>query len=78
MRFSKKWSIFAILISFQICSFSILISSKTFAQNDIAGNSLFSSLSRDLNSTIDGIQNNELTNNNDNNNTQSSQNGPTT
>jgi hypothetical protein len=68
MKISKKWSFFFILISFLIVNYFIIITS-TFAQNNIADNSLFSSLSRDLNSTIDGIQNNALTNNN---NTQTS------
>ena len=70
MKISKKLSFFFILISFLIVNYFIIITtSSTFAQNDIADNSLFSSLSRDLNSTIDGIQNNALTNNN---NTQTS------
>jgi hypothetical protein len=70
MKISKKWPFFFILISFFIVNYFIIITtSSTFAQNNIADNSLFSSLSRDLNSTIDGIQNNALTNNN---NTQTS------
>jgi len=69
MKISKKWSFFFILISFLIVNYFIINTSSTFAQNNIADNSLFSSLSRDLNSTIDGIQNNALTNNN---NTQTS------
>ena len=70
MKISKKWSIFFILISFLMVIYSISITSSIFGQNNIEDNSLFSSLSRDLNSTIDGIQNNALTNNN--NNTQTS------
>jgi hypothetical protein len=71
MKISEKWSFFFILISFLIASYFLSVTSSTFAQSNIADNSLFSSLSRDLNSTIDGIQNNALTNNN-NNNTQTS------
>jgi hypothetical protein len=71
MKISKKWPFFFILISFLIVNYFIIITtSSTFAQNNIAENSLFSSLSRNLNSTIDGIQSNTLTNNN--NNTQTS------
>ena len=70
MKISEKWSIFFILISFLMVIYSISITSSIFGQNNIEDNSLFSSLSRDLNSTIDGIQNNALTNNN--NNTQTS------
>jgi len=64
MKISKKWPFFFILISFLIVNYFIISTSSTFAQNNIADNSLFSSLSRDLNNTIDGIQNNALTNNN--------------
>jgi hypothetical protein len=68
MKINKKGSFFLILISFSfiIVSYFIYATSLTFAQDGTADNSLFSSLSRDLNSTIDGIQNNELTNNNNN------------
>ena len=62
MKIRKMWYFLFILSSFLITSYSILDISLTFADDNKKDHSLFSSLSRDLDKTMDGTQNNALNN----------------
>ena len=62
MKIRKMWYFLFILSSFVIVSYSILDISLTFADDNKKDQSLFSSLSRNLDKTMDGTQNNALNN----------------